>query len=269
MHSCLYAGRVAHVRREPVIHRFRYSVAMAYIDLDEAAGLVRASRLLSGAKFAPWSFRAEDHARHANSASDHAAPSALELADAVRDEVARNGGRRPAGPVRLLTQLRQWGVYFSPLNLFYCFDAAGERVEAVLAEVSNTPWNERRRYVLDDSLRVNGRRDLRFSHAKDFHVSPFMGISARYDWRLTAPGDRLRVHIRSTSAPSRAGPAAPFDASMALKRRPWSERGLATMACRFPAANVQILAAIYWQAFRLWTKRCPYFPHPRSTGGQT
>jgi DUF1365 family protein len=252
MHSCLYFGRVAHVRREPVVHRFRYAVAMAYLDLDEAPMLLRASRILSAARLAPLSFRVDDHGKGLE-ASD----SPGRLADAVRDAVERNGGRRPTGPVRLLTQLRHSGIYFSPLNLYFCFDADGETVPAIVAEVSNTPWNERRHYVLDDRTRVNASGGLRFRHGKDFHVSPFMSMDATYRWKLTPPGNRLTAHIRSTG-----GARAPFDAVMALARQPWTDANLLRLLARFPAAKVQILAAIYWQAFRLWIKRCPYFPHP-------
>lgn len=257
MHSCLYFGRVAHVRREPVVHRFRYAVAMAYLDLDEAPTLLRASRILSAARLAPLSFRVDDHGKDWGPAAND---SPGRLADAVRDAVEHNGGERPAGPVRLLTQLRHAGVYFSPLNLYFCFDADGETVAAIVAEVSNTPWNERRHYVLDDRTLVNDADSLRFRHGKDFHVSPFMPMEATYNWKLTPPGDRMSVHIRSSGAAR-----TPFDAAMVLARRPWNDANLLRLLTRFPAANLQILAAIYWQAFRLWIKRCPYFPHPKPT----
>jgi DUF1365 family protein len=243
MHSCLYTGRVAHERRGPVSHRFQYRLAMAYLDLDEAAGLVRASWWASAARVAPASFRAEDHATGLA-----ACRTPGELAAAIRGLVAAAGGEA-VGPVRLLTQLRHWGVYFSPLNLYFCYDAAGERVAAVVAEVSNTPWNERRRYVLVRPPSDFDSPVLRFRHA--------MAMDANYDWRVTAPGPRLRVHIRSEQAGR-----PPFDAALALVRRPWRDRTLAALACRFPAANLQILAAIYWQALRLWWKRCPYYPPP-------
>lgn len=268
MHSCLYAGSVAHVRREPVMHRFRYGVAYAYIDLDEAAEALRASWLTRGRRCAPLAFRCGDHPMSGGVDSTPA-----QLAESVRDEVALAGAMRPAGPVRLLTQFRHLGVYFSPLNLFFCYAPDGRRVDAVVAEVSNTPWNERRRYVLNarravnaeggappcssvNGSSVNDSDAMRFRHRKDFHVSPFMGMAADYTWRMTAPGDRLNVSIRCREAGRK-----PFDAVMTLGRRPWNAWGIASVALRFPLANMQILAAIYWQAFRLWTKRCPYVPH--------
>jgi DUF1365 family protein len=254
MHSCLYTGRVAHQRRSPVKHAFRYRIGAAYIDLDEADELLRTSQLASAAKIAPLSFRAQDHAR---GLAEIRSPT--ELAASIRTLVAAGGVERPIGAVRVLTQFRQWGVYFSPLNLYFCFEAGRERVAAVVAEVSNTPWKERRRYV----LQVNdGGSELRFWHDKDFHVSPFMGMDVNYQWRLTKPAERLRVHLRC-----RQGREAPFDATLALVRRPWTERALAAYVCRFPVSSVQILAAIYWQALQLWWKKCPYYEHPGAATG--
>lgn len=267
MQSCLYQGSVFHARREPVSHRFRYSVTMAYLDLDEASSLLRASWLASTLRWAPLAFRADDHCltRAGEAASDgqrleQVDPSAA-LADEVRRHVAQETGQTCPGPVRLLTQLRQFGCYFSPLNLFYCFAQPADRApQAIVAEVSNTPWNERRLYLLHAGNRATGQgRGLNFRHAKDFHVSPFMGLDATYDWRLSIPDEQLRVRIRSTSG---AGP--PFDAAMSLQRRPWSDHALAAMMLRFPISGLQTLAAIYWQALRLWHKRCPFHPHPNS-----
>ncbi len=263
MQSCLYQGSVFHARREPVSHRFRYAVAMAYLDLDEASRLLRESWLASASRWSPLAFRASDHSLNVDPAGRGADESdaPVQLANAVRRHVASETGQRCTGPVRLLTQLRQFGCYFSPLNLFYCFSSPSDRTpQAIVAEVSNTPWNERRLYLLHAGNRLAGEGSrLRYRHAKDFHVSPFMGLDATYDWRLSIPDKQLRVRIRSTSG---AGP--PFDAAMSLRRTAWSDRALAALLLRFPVSSLQTLAAIYWQAYRLWRKRCPFYPHPNS-----
>lgn len=248
MKSCIYEGRVGHARYGTIEHRFQYSFFMMYLDLDEVPSLLKRHWALSDSKVAPASFRREDHLRD----------SRMPLAGAVRSLVEEETGRRPAGPIRLLTQLRYWGYYFSPLNLFYCFDQAGDRVEAIVAEVSNTPWGERHSYVLWDGNRQDADR-LRFRHPKTFHVSPFMGMEAEYCWDLNTPGDRLTVLIES-----RRGEETKFRAGMSLRRREITGRQLAATLLSYPMVTAKIVAAIYFEALRLWWKKCPYFPHPKN-----
>jgi DUF1365 family protein len=173
--------------------------------------------------------------------------------------IVRVTGERPDGPIRLLTQLRCFGLYFSPLNLYYCFGEMEDRVEMVVAEVSNTPWNERHHYVL---WRGNQRPEsdrLHFRHAKNFHVSPFMGMEQSYDWKLSVPDSRLRVYLSSWEGGKRM-----FDAGMTLLRTPLTRGEILRSHIRHPMMTFQILAAIYHQAFKLWRKKCPYYPHPRT-----
>ena len=141
MQSCLYRGFVRHARPSPS-HRFRYSTSWVYIDLDEIDQVLASHRFLSDSRYAPASFRREDHFGDPN----------LTMVDAVKEMVHSKTGMSLDGPVRLLTQLRHFGVYFSPINVFYCFDRQ-ESLVAVIAEVSNTPWNERHCYVLWDGNR--------------------------------------------------------------------------------------------------------------------
>lgn len=256
MNSCFYQGHVEHIRHSPVEHRFRNSLTMAYLDLDEVQQLVQQSWLLSSRKLALASFREQDHCQALRVEGDPASLSTL-----IRDYVARITGTRPAGPIRLLTQLRQCGLYFSPLNLFYCYE--GPEVEAIVAEVSNTPWNQRRLYVLHEGNRVrseselNSPTNMRYIHVKDFHVSPFRELGECYQWKLRPPGENLQVTIRSEGQDVK-----PFTASMTLTRVAWSERRLAWEILRRPINSINILAAIHWQALRLWLKRCPFVPHP-------
>jgi len=234
MKSCLYTGSVQHRRYSPRPHAFRYPLFMACLDLAELDHVFAQRWLWSTRRPAIARFRREDHFGDAR----------VPLDQSVRDLVQVRTGCRPAGPIRLLTHLRCFGYVFNPVSFFYCFDGADHRVEAVVAEVNNTPWGERHCYVLDG---------LEGESGKAMHVSPFMPMDLRYEWRFTMPGDHLGVHMHL----KREGHTV-FDATLALKREPISNGVL----LRFPLMTAKVIAAIHWEALRLWLKRIPFHTHP-------
>jgi DUF1365 family protein len=242
--SCLYEGVVRHRRLRPVAHAFAKRLCLFYLDLDELPRVFRGRWLASATRPAPIRFRREDYF------GDPAVP----LAQAVRDLVEARTGRRPAGPIRLLTSLRTFGFGFNPVSFVYCFDPAGERVEFVVAEVTSTPWKERHAYVLEAT---GAGAVQRFEAAKQLHVSPFMGMRQTYRFAFGRPGERLAVGIANVE-----DGAALFHASLVLRRREISSGSLARALVRYPWMPAQVIAAIYWQALRLRRKGAPVHPHP-------
>jgi DUF1365 family protein len=244
--SAIYDGWVGHHRHRPVEHSFRYRHAMLLLDLDELPQALDAHPLYSARRPALAWFRRSDHL------GDPGRP----LADCVRDAVAERTGRAPEGPVRVLTTLRTFGHAFNPVSFYYCFERDGESVEAVVAEVTNTPWGERHAYVLDRP--ADGGGAMRDTVDKAFHVSPFIGMEGSYDWRVTDPGERLRVEIHERDGSG----ARLFDATLALERRELTRAALTRTLARFPATSLRVLGLIYWNALRLKLAGVPYHPHP-------
>jgi DUF1365 family protein len=219
-----------------------------YLDLDELDDLFRDRWFWSNDRRNLCSFRREDHL------GNPAEP----LQDSVRNLVESELGRRPDGPIRLLTQLRHFGFVMNPISLYFCYGASSEEVAAVVVEVHNTPWGEQHCYVLDTCLSMTSS-SKRACVEKAFHVSPYMGMRQSYVFRLRKPGRRLLAHIEN-----REGGMKLFDATLVLSQRPISRWNLARVLLRYPLASMQIAAAIYWQAFRLWLKGAPYYPHPKA-----
>lgn len=245
--SAVYEGWVRHRRFEPVEHGFRYRLFLMYLDLDELPRVLDRYPLWSARRPAPARFRRADFL------GDPARP----LAECARDAVEAQTGQRPAGPVRLLANLRSFGHVFNPVCFYYCFDGAGQRVEAIVADVSNIPWGERHPYVL-----ARGERQgpvLAKELDKTLHVSPLMGMDQTYAFRASEPGERLSVHIESRPSD---GEGKAFDATLSLRRRELSGRLLTGMLVRYPGMSLQVVAKIYAQALRLRLKGARYFPHP-------
>lgn len=247
-HSCLYVGTLQHRRFAPRRHDFRYHLRMIYLDLAEIERVFRGRWLWSARRWALGWFRRADYLGDPN----------IPLEQAVRDRVAEETGCRPTGPVRMLTHLRCFGFSFNPVTFYYVFDASDIHVETIVAEVTNTPWNERHSYVLSRTLDSGHGATHRYRFPKSFHVSPFMQMALQYDWSFTEPDAGLKVYMCSREQANMV-----FEATLRLERREMTHMSLALLLMRFPVVALQTLGAIYWQALRLWIKRLPVYTHPK------
>jgi uncharacterized protein len=249
MQSALYFGTVRHRRYAPTPHAFTHRLYMAWLDLSELDSVFRDRWFWSTRRRAiSWLRRA-----------DYLGDPRISLDEAVREHIAAQTGRRPEGPIRLLTHLRTFGYCFNPVSFYYCYDTNG-LLETIAAQITNTPWNERHTYILPVQAPHAKHPARRFRFAKNFHVSPFMPMQVDYDWRFTLPSSHLAVHMVNRRANETI-----FDATLHLRRREIDSKSLATALLAYPFMSAQVTGAIYWHALRLWLKRTPLHGHPRHT----
>ena len=242
--SALYFGRVMHKRLRPFVHRFDYRVFSLWIDIDSAGALSRRLRLFSHNRFNLLSFHD----------ADHLPPGASDLRGWAEQVLAGAGIDASRLRIRLLCFPRLLGWVFNPLSLWYCETEKG-RPAAVIAEVRNT-FGERHCYLLRAGESDSGW-PLRQRHAKDFHVSPFIGMQAEYAFRLSQPGERLSVLIREYE-----GDQLMLVASQTGSRRPFDDRQLLSQALRVPLQTLKVLAAIHWQALKIWVQGARFHRKP-------
>ncbi len=244
-HSAIYQGWVRHRRYQPARHQFRYRVFMMYLDLDELPALFAGSRW--------WSVGKANLARFQR--SDFLGDPAVPLKTAVQQLVLKETGEQLDGPVRMLANLRYFGYIMNPICCYYCFDQQ-QRLRYIVAEVNNTPWDERHQYVLPCDPNT---KQQRMTFPKQFHVSPFMAMDMDYHWRCAIPGQQLFLHMENQQQERRL-----FDATLLLERHPINAVALDRLLLKYPLMTAKVVLAIYWQALKLAIKRVPFFSHPKT-----
>lgn len=251
MNSAIYSGWVRHRRFWPTEHAFGYRSTLFYLDLDELPTLFEGMRL--------WSFNRRNLGWFRR--EDYLTPTTENLKEAVKTEVLRQGGEWPGGAVRLLTNLRQWGFCFNPVSFYYCFAPNSEKPSCILAQVNNTPWNERQCYLIPCNPKT-GKSRIGFD--KTFHVSPFNPLDMHYRWVSTAPASHLLVHMENEK-----DGLTHMDATLSLNRTDWSAAYMNRLLWRQPWLTLKVPVSIYWQALKLKLKGTHYYPHRRASDERT
>jgi len=243
--AALYFGDVMHARLKPIGHRFCYRVMSLLIDLDRLDAADRQSRLFGVNRAALYSFDEADHGERDGSS----------LRVYAQRRAAERGIDLAGGRVLLLCYPRLLGYTFNPLSAYFCYRASGE-LALIIYEVRNTFGNIHC-YVLPIRPGEISAAGVRQQQDKLFYVSPFIGMTIRYHFRVSPPGDNVKLRILETD---REGPllAATFNG----RRRALTTAALLRSFFSLPLVTLKIVAAIHWEALRLWLKGARLVPRP-------
>lgn len=243
----VYQGEVGHLRVAPREHGFSYPVAYYWLDCTKLDQISLQACGISVERFGALSFRRKDYL-----------PGSGSIYEAVCGKVAELGGANAPAKVYILTPLANWGLYFSPLTLYYCYDEQGNFCY-LLAEVTNTPWNERHYYLQAVPLQLTATGLHHFVHNKAFHVSPFHPMNMQYHWQISTVAKNLYCSIRNTEAEKHI-----FSAWINLTRHELNSVWRRNWLIRRPWQNVQVVLRIYWHAVKLYFKGTPVHTHPKT-----
>lgn len=239
-------GFVSHARSGIGAYAFRHPVYMLLVDLATLPALGRLSRLLAVDRPGVLSIESRHWLAHEPGAT---------LYERIVAALTSRGHTAPSGRVLLLQQPATCGVSFNPVRFVLCLDRSGDAIEYVLAEINNTPWNERHVYVLRAGVPA---QRIEFDFAKDFHVSPFNAMGQRYRWQFELTERRLRIAMRVHE-----DGADVMRASLNLRLAPLTAPALRRCALRYPLQPLVTLARIYWHAARLYLGGARFYDHPK------
>jgi len=246
--ASLYVGEVMHARMRPAAHRFHYRVMSLLIDLGRLDAADRQSAFFGVNRRALYSFHEHDHGPRDGS-------SLLAYANARAQE---HGIDLVGGRILLLCYPRLLGYVFNPLSVYFCYRSDGT-LALMIYEVRNT-LGEIKPYVLPVKPGELTDAGLRQAQDKTFYVSPFIDMAMRYHFRVTPPGDNVKLRILETGGD---GPL--LAATFFGRRHPLTSRSLFAAFVALPLVTFKIFAAIHWEALRLWAKGIRLVPRDEKT----
>jgi uncharacterized protein len=243
--AALYRADVMHARLKPFGHRFNYKVFNILVDIADLKSADKQSAFFSINRFNLLSF----HER------DHAGKDSTSLKSYIDELLANAGLTSPPSRVLLLCYPRLLGFVFNPISVYFCYND-NENLVACIYEVRNT-FGQRHTYVAkveDGELSDAGLRQTR---TKLFHVSPFVGMVAAYEFRVLPPGDKVRVRILETE---NGEPL--LSATIIGARKPLTSATIIAECIRAPLMTLKVVAGIHYEALKLWLKGARYHPIP-------
>ncbi|MCH9806750.1 MAG: DUF1365 family protein [Alphaproteobacteria bacterium] len=259
--SALYVGHVTHHRLTPKRHSLRNRVYWLLLDLTELEAL--------NSRLRWFSYNQTNLASFFN--RDHGDGSDVPLHEQVRGQLTTAGLEARSLTIQLLCMPRVVGYDFNPLSVYFCSTQQGDMV-AVIYQVTST-FGGRHSYVIPIPLpALSGKpptiqqpqgsasQIVHQECAKEFYVSPFMDLDMSYRFRTAAPSDTVSVSVQA-----RKSDAAVINTALHGKRQDLSDRNLLRLAATHPVLPMKVMAAIHWNALKLWWRGFEINPSKPST----
>jgi DUF1365 family protein len=259
-HSHIYVGNIMHRRFSPKKNRFDYRLYMLALDIDDVETAQGGFGVFGFSWYRPLRFVEKDYVKENPKESLPSDPQPLSVR--IKNKVHELAGHADIKRIVMLVQVRCFGIYFSPANFYFCYDH-NDKCTQMVAEVSNTPWNERHYYLID---LLNEETDK--TTKKSFQVSPFMDLDMTYFWQVIPPSnqdDKLLVKIENKKIDEESDKVSKlFDATLVMRKKPFTQKSLLRIWCQLPVMTINVVLSIYWQALKLFVKRVPFIGYQKA-----
>jgi len=250
MKASFCSGSVVHNRLTPKSHRFTYQMSWCLFDLDSIDDLFKQSRFWSLNKFNIVSIRNKDYINNT--------PASIK--SKVRTYLLNHTDKEFNGKIFLFTHPRYMGFGFNSVNFYFCYE--NDHLLYILSEINNTPWKQKHVYFHDCLNPMNNKGnkifDYVFNFKKEFHISPFVDMEIDYQWKFTVSPEKFTVQMRLNKQDKRL-----MNVSLNTVVVPIGKNDLIKWTLKKPFQALKMFTGIYWQAFKLWAKKIPFFTHPK------
>ena len=231
--SLIYNGKVIHKRFKPKEHYFKYNVFSLLIDLDELNIIQNKIKVFSYNKFNIISFFDIDHGPRDGTS--------------IRQWILKNlkdlGIHDNKIKIKLLCYPRIFGYVFNPLSVFFIYDKNSKLI-SIFYEVKNT-FGEQHTYL----FKTSDDKTIKNNCSKKFHVSPFIEMECNYYFRVLKPSDKMSVIIDQSDNNGKL-----LYASQDGVAKELNQKNLIISYICHPLMTFKIIAAIHFEAFKLWLK---------------
>ncbi len=241
MQNSIYTGFLVHSRLLPIKHKFKYLLTMFFLDIDDIPSQCQKSPFISYDKLNVLSFYRKNYLPTTDQGS---------IREQVEKNLKKHNHTLMPARIFILTQLSYLGYCYNPVSFYYCYDA-NDCLIYLLAEVNNTPWNERHVYV----EKIDSQNKAIVKLEKAFHVSPFLPLDMQYIWSVYVPSGSIKLRMECI----KQQPV--FYAAINLKRRNLNAKNILIVALTNPFATLVNHLRIYKQALGLYLKKAPFYAH--------
>lgn len=249
-------GHVIHDRKLPKKHRFKYHMCWCVFDLDRLDDWFQSSKWWGHNRWSVAALYDQDYV------SAEKRPIKAKLLSFIH----KKSGIKFDGRVMLFTHPRFMGYGFNSVNFYFCYTQIQSNLELayIVSEINNTPWGEKHLYLHDCSKAEKTGDSWSFEFDKRFHISPFMEMRMNYRWQFKLSAERIEVKMWIKKQADTL-----LTVVLDTKITPLVQNKLNRFVLRKPFQPLKMSVGIYWQAFKLWLKKIPFYSHPNSSTKQT